>query len=210
MSGDKDKEERSRSELSQSEKDMFKDALKGVKALKREKRAGDRPKKLKALKPDQSKAQQRQIALGESDSAMEQLMSLQPKTYGPNDLLEYKKPGVQEAVYKKLRMGRYPIESRLDLHGLTVDEAMRVTSDFIRRSRLQSKRCLHISHGKGVKQDSPAKLKNYVAVWLANMPEVLAYHSAQPKDGGTGCVYVLLAKSEEKKQENRERFLKEK
>jgi hypothetical protein len=37
---------------------------------------------------------------------------------------------------------------------------------------------------------------------------VQAFHSAQPQHGGTGAVYVLLRKSEEKKQENRERFLR--
>jgi hypothetical protein len=37
---------------------------------------------------------------------------------------------------------------------------------------------------------------------------VQAFHSAQVQHGGTGAVYVLLRKSEEKKRENRERFLK--
>jgi hypothetical protein len=37
---------------------------------------------------------------------------------------------------------------------------------------------------------------------------VQAFHSAQPRHGGTGAVYVLLRKSERQKQLNRERFLK--
>jgi len=38
------------------------------------------------------------------------------------------------------------------------------------------------------------------------MPEVLAFHSAQKRDGGTGAVYVMLKKSDDAKQDNRERY----
>jgi DNA-nicking Smr family endonuclease len=30
--------------------------------------------------------------------------------------------------------------------------------------------------------------------WLREVDNVLAFHSAQPADGGTGAVYVLLRK----------------
>ena len=35
-------------------------------------------------------------------------------------------------------------------------------------------------------------IKKLVDDFLQNDPNVLAYHSAQPKDGGTGAVYVHL------------------
>lgn len=38
------------------------------------------------------------------------------------------------------------------------------------------------------------------------MDEVQAFCSAQPHHGGMGAVYVLLGKSERKKQENRDRI----
>ena len=44
--------------------------------------------------------------------------------------------------------------------------------------------------------------------WLQELEPVQAFHSAQPAQGGTGAVYVLLAKSAEKKRENRERFMR--
>ena len=44
--------------------------------------------------------------------------------------------------------------------------------------------------------------------WLRELDVVQAFNSAQPQHGGTGAVYVLLRKSEEKKRENRERFSK--
>ena len=34
----------------------------------------------------------------------------------PNDIVSYKRPGVQEGVFRKLRLGKYSIEGRLDLH----------------------------------------------------------------------------------------------
>ena len=134
------------------------------------------------------------------------LEALAPEKYAPNDIMEFKKAGVQEGVYKRLRTGRYEIEAKLDLHGLTVNEALKEVRTFTQRSMNKQKRCVHISHGKGLKQAEPARLKNYLAAWLKHIPEVMAYHSALPKHGGTGCVYVLLKKSEKLKQENRERF----
>jgi DNA-nicking Smr family endonuclease len=66
-------------------------------------------------------------------------------------------------------------------------------------------------HGKGDRQpdrDAVGVLKGFVDHWLRELEPVQAFHSAQPQHGGTGAVYVLLAKSEEKKRENRERFMR--
>ena len=38
------------------------------------------------------------------------------KQVDPLSYLEYQRPGVQHGVYKNLRMGKYEIQSRLDLH----------------------------------------------------------------------------------------------
>ena len=50
-----------------------------------------------------------------------------------------------------------------------------------------------IIHGKGYGSgpDGP-KLKNFVDQYLQYNPNVLAYHSALQKDGGTGAVYIQL------------------
>ena len=34
--------------------------------------------------------------------------------------LEYKKDGVQDGVFRKLRLGKYPITAKLDLHRRTL------------------------------------------------------------------------------------------
>jgi len=56
-------------------------------------------------------------------------------------------------------------------------------------------RCLLITHGKGAQSNPPARIKSYVNHWLQQVENVIAFHSAIPKHGGTGSVYVLLKKT---------------
>lgn len=123
-----------------------------------------------------------------------------------NDVLEYKQAGIQHGVYKKLRMGRYPVEARLDLHRMTVEEARKEVFRFIHDCMKYDLRTVIILHGKGDRNpDKKALLKSHLAKWLPDMDDVMAFHSAQKHHGGTGAVYVLLRKSENDRQANRER-----
>ena len=171
-----------------------------------EQRALDKKQMDNKLSLDEKKLAQRKSALGDFQSLEGDLKAISPETNAPQDPIAFKREGLQEGVYKKLRTGRYELEAKLDLHGLTVEQALSTTVQFIRNCIDLNHRSIFISHGKGVEREQPAKLKNYVAAWLKEMPEVMAYHSAPANKGGTGSVYVLLKKSEQKKQENRERF----
>ena len=126
-------------------------------------------------------------------------------------VLEFKRPGIQNGVYRKLRLGHYDIEARLDLHRFTVAEARTEIWSFFKEARRLGLRTLLITHGKGfgnTQKSGSGVLKGYVNRWLRDVEDVQAFHSAQPQHGGTGSVYVLLRKSEEKKRENQERFMK--
>ena len=126
-------------------------------------------------------------------------------------VLAFKRPGIQNGVYKKLRQGRYEIDARLDLHRLTVKQARTDVHGFILEAMAYGLRTVLILHGKGQRkseQEKTAVLKGYVNRWLQDLDDVQAFHSARPVHGGTGAVYVLLRKSVQKKRENRERFLK--
>lgn len=123
----------------------------------------------------------------------------------PQDILEYRRPGVQHGVYKQLRMGRYAVDARLDLHRMTVEEARRAVFGFVRDCMAHDIRCALITHGKGEGRQNPAVLKSHVAHWLPQIEEVLAFHSAQKQHGGSGACYLLLKKSEKKRQENWEK-----
>jgi len=112
------------------------------------------------------------------------------------DLLSFHKGGLQKKIITQLRQGKYPYEARLDLHHATASEAMAMVDCFIEQCRDQNIRCALIIHGKGYmsRHEKPI-LKNILAQHLRLNPFVLAYHSAQPKDGGTGAVYTLIKAS---------------
>ena len=124
----------------------------------------------------------------------------------PLEMLEWKQDGVQHAVFSKLRRGGYALEYELDLHQKTVKEAQQAVFKLFQQVRVKNWRCVLISHGKGERSATPGRLKSYVARWLIDHPDVIAYCSAQRNQGGVGSVYVLIRKSAAGKAANRERF----
>lgn len=122
----------------------------------------------------------------------------------PYDLLSYQKPGVQHGVFKNLRMGKYNLDARLDLHRMKMEQARRVVLEFIQDCVANDVRAALITHGKGEGRETPALLKSCVAHWLPQLDEVLAFHTAQKQHGSYGATYVLLKKSEKRKLENKE------
>ena len=121
--------------------------------------------------------------------------------------LEFKRPGVQNGVFRKLKQGKYAMDARLDLHRMTVEQAREQVFGFLREAAAYDLRNVMIVSGRGTHSQAPeAVLKSYVNKWLPEFDDVQAYCSAIPAHGGTGAVYVMLKKSEKKKQENRDRF----
>ena len=125
----------------------------------------------------------------------------------PHTILSYVRPGIQHGVFKKLRLGKYQLDARLDLHRMTVAQAQAAILQFVRDCIEHDVRCGLITHGKGQGRAQPAVLKSCVATWLPQLEEVLAMHSAQSQHGGTGATYVLLRKSDSKRQANWERHI---
>ncbi len=107
--------------------------------------------------------------------------------------LAYTQPGVQRAVLRKLKSGRYSIQSEIDLHGLTLAEAKKELGEFIKAAQERRHLCIRVIHGKGRKTaESAPRLKPAVNQWLQRHKQVLAFCSARANDGATGAVYVLL------------------
>lgn len=114
-------------------------------------------------------------------------------TLETSDEMLFVRSGMQHGLLRKLRRGQFNINGQLDLHGLTVPEARQALTSFLHASQARGARCVAIIHGKGYgSQHKQPILKNKVNSWLQQHPEVLAFCSAQPADGGTGAVYVLL------------------
>ena len=110
------------------------------------------------------------------------------------DILSFSRSGLQHNVLKKLRHGKHPIEHALDLHGLTVAEARVELLEFLGECEAAGIRHAIIVHGKGFRSKDKPVIKPMVNRWLRTVDNVLAFHSAQPKDGGNGAVYLLLKK----------------
>lgn len=120
--------------------------------------------------------------------------------------LAWRRDGVQHGVFRNLRLGRYTIDTRLDLHRLSVEQAREAVFRFARDALEYDLRCGLISHGRGEGRQPPALLKSCVNHWLRALDQVLAFHSAERRDGGSGATYVLFRKSPRSSDENRERF----
>lgn len=104
--------------------------------------------------------------------------------------------GLDRRIVQKLKRAEYPVQARLDLHGMTRAAAKTALERFVVDSRRAGKRCVLIVHGRGHNSvDQIPVLKEGVQQWLSRGrmgKEVIAFASARPEDGGTGAVYVLL------------------
>ncbi|HZS83098.1 MAG TPA: Smr/MutS family protein [Stellaceae bacterium] len=111
-------------------------------------------------------------------------------------------PGLDKASAERLKRGRYPIEARLDLHGMTQDEAHRALIAFIAEAAAAGLRCVLVITGKGLRRLGEAEaagdsgiLRQSVPRWLNEAPSrarILAFSAARPQHGGGGALYILL------------------
>ncbi|MCB1885735.1 MAG: Smr/MutS family protein [Geminicoccaceae bacterium] len=101
--------------------------------------------------------------------------------------------GIDRNLWRRLAKGAVPVEGRLDLHGLTQEEAHRRLVLFLGHAQIQGSRCVVVITGRGDRDRGV--LKQAVPHWLdspPNAPRVLAYAPARPQHGGDGALYVLL------------------
>ena len=202
--------DRCRSHAVNDDDKLFLEEMADVKPLKRQPRAAPRGG---APRPDgNTSLEARRRAAVEAPATDRNI--LDEEGIAPLDpwyVLEFKRPGVQNGVFRKLKQGRYEPEARLDMHRMTARRARRELFEFIEESCRLGLRSVLVVHGKGdskPERERSSVLKGCSDHWLRQLDVVQAFHSAQPRHGGTGAAYVLLRKSEERKRENRERFMK--
>lgn len=190
--------------MSQQDEDIFLREMHGVRRLPEE------PLVVASARqsPTLSQLARRQAADRDPANPGKELLSLpeQVREVGPHDLVGLKKDGVQEGVYRKLRLGKYEPQSRLDLHRVTLRDARIQVIDFLNTGYQHGLRTVLITHGKGYHSVTPGRLKSYVLHWLEEWDLVLAFHSAKPWHGGAGATYVLLRKAPEASLRNREQY----
>ena len=110
-----------------------------------------------------------------------------------NSVIGNCKPGFQKKRFQKLKRGEIPITFEIELHVHTVIEAENKLDNVLPKCQLNGDLVGLIIHGKGYGSgEGGPKLKGFVAQYLDNNSQILAYHSAQQRDGGTGAVYIQL------------------
>jgi DNA-nicking Smr family endonuclease len=110
----------------------------------------------------------------------------------PREILCFKQKDLDGRIFKKLRQGKLPIQSSIDLHGMYVIQAKIELLSFIEECINEDFSIVLIVHGRGEGREKPALLKSWTNSWLKEIDTVRAFHSAKTQHGGTGATYALL------------------
>lgn len=163
------------------------------------------PASARPLRVDPAKSIRRQLAEGAPEG-----LSLAPLEWlHPADPVAWKRDGVQEGVFRNLRLGRYSTDACLNLQHCTLVQARDEVAGFVQQSMEMNIRCALIQLGRARRSaDHANQLKTYLNHWLPALEAVMAFHSAQPHHGGTAAIYLMLRKSRQARQENLERHQK--
>jgi DNA-nicking Smr family endonuclease len=105
---------------------------------------------------------------------------------------------IDRRTKQKLRRGREQIDARLDLHGMTQDQAHYALSRFLRNAQSDGMKFVIVVTGKGLRGASGSErgvLRREVPRWLG-MPEfrdvVVGFEVASIAHGGEGALYVRV------------------
>lgn len=168
-------------DISDEEKALFRDAVRGVKPIVNAK-IERQNKPIPRLKKRREAEHLPLAPLSDYEKA---------DPVSSDDMIAYNQPGIPHKTLRKLRDGQYNVEAILDLHGMTVAEAKEVFYHFLLQCQRKGTRHILIIHGKGRSITKPI-LKNMLNNWLRQMEQVLAFCSAAAKDGRSGAMYVYL------------------
>lgn len=123
----------------------------------------------------------------------------------PDEIVSHQHDGMQDAVFKRLRLGKYHIKTILDVHEYNLQQARLSLVNCIWGAFERGERNVLVIHGKGYNSKPyPGLMKSAVCDWLLRIDQVAAFHSATRDQGSTGAVFVMLKKSQQKKIENSE------
>ncbi|MCG8708094.1 endonuclease SmrB [Brenneria sp. 4F2] len=167
--------------LNDEELQLFRTSVSGTKKLRQDTyRPMPARRKLSELSPRRALREQVDASFYFSDEFQPQL-----ENDGPT---RYVRSGTSHYELKKLRRGDYAPELFLDLHGLTQLQAKQELGALLAACRREQVYCACVMHGHGkhiLKQQTP--------LWLAQHPDVLAFHQAPKEFGGDAALLVLVA-----------------
>ncbi|MCG6388069.1 endonuclease SmrB [Vibrio fluvialis] len=159
---------------------LFQDAVKGVKKFSQDTiiQQPNRNPKQKEIRRSAREASDNDFYF--SDEFVPVLSDEGPTRYARGDVSKYE--------VKRLRRGVYVPDVFLDMHGMTQQKAKRELGAMIAYCIKEGVHCACVQHGIG-----KHILKQKVPLWLAQHPDVLAFHQAPLEFGGDGALLVLLS-----------------
>jgi DNA-nicking Smr family endonuclease len=98
-------------------------------------------------------------------------------------------------THRKISKGRVDIEARIDLHGLTQNDAYELLYGFLLSAHARGLKHVMVITGKGRSFGSEGVLKQAVPHWFSTplfRLLVSAYEDAARHHGGHGALYVRL------------------
>lgn len=114
-------------------------------------------------------------------------------------------PAMDKKTFGRMRRGKLVPEARIDLHGMTLDQAHPSLTRFILTSHARGLRLVLVITGKGRRDDGfepvprqRGALKRQVPMWLRMAPlntAVLEVSEAHVSHGGGGAYYVYLRRN---------------
>ena len=157
---------------------LFREAIAGARPIKQDTIRLHSP----AIK---QKAQIREIR--ETQQALHYFSDEYEPLLNQDGPVKYCRADVSTYEVKKLRRGDYIPDMMLDLHGLTQQQAKSELAAIIEACRRQHIRCACVMHGHGKNI-----LKQRIPLWLAQHPDVMAFHQAPKLWGGDAAILVLI------------------
>ncbi|MGD9941414.1 MAG: Smr/MutS family protein [Clostridia bacterium] len=92
----------------------------------------------------------------------------------------------------KRELARLPIDGTIDLHGMTVPDAIASLELFFSQAEAAAWRKILIVHGKGIHSKDGPVLMDTVRRWLERRPSAGRSGPADAEFGGGGATWVLL------------------
>ncbi len=169
---------------------LFRQAMAGVAPLKQTPRVQpDSPRPRRRRKPAQD-VQDAPTALHVFDPTPLEVWET------PAGHVFWQRCSLRPQEVRRLKRGDFSKAWRIDLHGMTRDEAAHALQRFVLQAHRAGARYLLVITGKGYHSEGGNSVVRKVAQQtLQHLPMVLAYTSAQPADGGTGALYIFLKAS---------------
>jgi len=102
-------------------------------------------------------------------------------------------PDMASDTPRRLQRGQWPVQARIDLHGLRTDAAREALAAFLADCLAHRLRCVRVIHGKGYgSTGNEPVLRKKTPAWLMQHSGVCAFVQTARAEGGEGALWVLL------------------